>query len=99
MSFYVEERDTKKLANLEPNYELIKRVKDTKAQYKLTRAERMDNLKDAFEVNPEKNLNKPVLILDDIIASGTTLSFCAQNVLDTYSPKSVTIVTLLSKKF
>ena len=43
--------------------------------------------------------DKDVLILDDIIASGTTLSFCAQNVLDTYSPKSVTIVTLLSKKF
>ena len=43
--------------------------------------------------------DKNVLILDDIIASGTTLSFCTQNVLDTYSPKSVTIVTLLSKKF
>lgn len=43
--------------------------------------------------------DKDVLILDDILASGTTLSFCAQNILDTYSPKSVTAITLLSKKF
>lgn len=43
--------------------------------------------------------DKNVLILDDILASGNTLSFCAQNILETYSPKSVTAVTLLSKKF
>lgn len=43
--------------------------------------------------------DKDVLILDDILASGTTLSFCVQNILDTYSPKSVTAITLLSKKF
>ena len=43
--------------------------------------------------------DKDVLILDDILASGNTLSFCAQNILETYSPKSVTAVTLLSKKF
>lgn len=42
--------------------------------------------------------DKDVLILDDILASGTTLSFCAQNILDTYTPKSVTAITLLSKK-
>lgn len=43
--------------------------------------------------------DKDVLILDDILASGTTLSHCANNILTTYSPKSVTAITLLSKKF
>lgn len=42
---------------------------------------------------------KDVLILDDIMAFGSTLSFCAHNIIDTYSPKSITAITLLSKKF
>lgn len=61
-----------KISGFEPNYELIKRVKDTKPQYKLTRKERMQNLSDAFIVDLEKDLGKPVLILDDICTTGAT---------------------------
>lgn len=54
------------------NLELIKRVKDTKPQYKLSRVERMKNLEAAFEVDKSKDVNLPVLIMDDICTTGAT---------------------------
>ncbi len=61
-----------KLSGYTPNYDLIRRVKDTKPQYKLTRAQRLINLENAFEVDKSKDLRKPVLILDDISTTGVT---------------------------
>lgn len=55
-----------------PNNDLIKRTKDTKPQYKLTKAQRLENLSGAFEVNTSKNLNLPILLLDDICTTGAT---------------------------
>ena len=54
------------------NPNLIYRIKDTKPQYKLSRKERLENLSNAFEVDISNNLNKPVLILDDICTTGAT---------------------------
>ncbi len=61
-----------KLSGWDINTELIKRIKDTKPQYKLTRKERMQNLNGAFEVDKSKDFNKPVLIIDDICTTGST---------------------------
>lgn len=61
-----------KLSGYETNFELIKRVKDTKPQYKLTRKERLVNLLDAFEVDKSNINGKSVLILDDICTTGST---------------------------
>ena len=54
---------------------LIKRIKNTKPQYKLTRKEREKNLKDAFELTDgcEEFKGRNILILDDIFTTGTTL--------------------------
>lgn len=41
---------------------------------------------------------KNVLILDDTISSGESISRCASNIIETFNPKKVTLVTLLSKK-
>ena len=54
------------------NTELIRRIKDTKPQYKLSRKERMLNLASAFEVDKSKDLGYPVLIIDDICTTGAT---------------------------
>lgn len=54
------------------NTQLIKRVKDTKPQYKLTRPQRMENLAFAFEVDKSKDMGLPVLIMDDICTTGAT---------------------------
>lgn len=54
------------------NKNLIKRVKDTKPQYKLKRAERLQNLTNAFEVNKENYNGKTLLLIDDICTTGST---------------------------
>ena len=54
------------------NTDLIKRVKDTKPQYKLKKSEREVNLKGAFEVKKENLLPMKVLIVDDICTTGST---------------------------
>ena len=61
-----------KLSGNTPNYDLIKRIKDTKPQYKLSRAQRLQNLENAFVIDKSKDLNKPILILDDICTTGST---------------------------
>lgn len=59
-----------KLSGYSYDFELIKRIKDTKPQYNLKRKERMENLKNAFEVS--KTTDKPILLLDDICTTGST---------------------------
>lgn len=54
------------------NTNLIKRVKDTKPQYKLKREERIKNLANAFKVDKTKYNDKPLLIIDDICTTGST---------------------------
>ena len=54
------------------NPDLIKRIKDTKPQYNLKKPQRMENLKDAFEVYPKKLLNGKLLLIDDICTTGST---------------------------
>lgn len=47
----------------------------------------------------ENITNKNVLILDDIYSSGSSISNAAEILKQNYEPKSITAVTLLSKKF
>lgn len=66
-----------KLTGYELNTDLIQRVKNTKPQYALTKKEREKNLEGAFEVNIKnsKPMNSTrILILDDIITTGSTIS-------------------------
>ena len=62
-----------KLSGCPVNSELISRIKDTKPQYKLKRADRLINLKNAFKVNPAKlDRRRRILIIDDICTTGST---------------------------
>lgn len=61
-----------KLGGYSYNPELIERIKDTKAQYKLSKRERSQNLAGAFKVNKDKCLDGPILIIDDICTTGST---------------------------
>lgn len=55
------------------NTNLIKRIKDTKPQYKLNKAQRLLNLSKAFEVDKSAYVeDKKVLIIDDICTTGST---------------------------
>lgn len=55
--------------------QLLKRVKNTQTQTHLTREERKENLKGAFELNCEKDKikGKNILVIDDIFTTGATI--------------------------
>ncbi len=61
-----------KLSGCTLNTDLIKRIKDTKPQYKLNKTERMENLSNAFTVNEKNLLPMKILIIDDICTTGAT---------------------------
>jgi len=54
--------------------DLIKRVKDTKPQYKLNHAQRTLNLAGAFEVNENEKIEGKILLIDDITTTGATFA-------------------------
>ena len=64
-----------KLTNYKLEKNFLIRTKDTKKQYNLHKQERINNIKDAFDIKennlPDKQTN--LLILDDITATGITL--------------------------
>ena len=61
-----------KISGFQCNFDLIKRIKDTKPQYKLNRRQRLENLSGAFEINREYLPQKTILIMDDICTTGST---------------------------
>ncbi|MDD4150989.1 MAG: ComF family protein [Candidatus Gracilibacteria bacterium] len=61
------------------NYEnnLIKKIKYTKSQSKLHKSERLKNLEKSFSINKkvlEKINGKTIIIVDDVVSTGTTLN-------------------------
>ena len=57
---------------------VLMRVRDTEAQWKLTKRERKANLTDAFRIADETAVRgKRVLLVDDIYTTGATMEVCA----------------------
>lgn len=65
--------------NFQPN--LIKRKKFTISQFRLSKEERLENVKDAFKVNNKLTQyikGKNILIIDDICTTAETINQCAK---------------------
>ncbi len=77
---------------LRPNAMRRKRATDT--QTGLTRHQRRENIRGAFEVTrPEEIAGKEILLVDDVFTTGTTVSECAK-VLRRAGAKRVLVVTV-----
>lgn len=77
-----------------PMVKLIKRVKRTKFQAGLAADERQTNLQEAFELtgkNLERYYNKHILLVDDLLTTGSTIKEAAR-VLLAVKPLSITVV-------
>lgn len=61
-----------KLSGYQLNLDLIKRVKDTKPQYRLNKNQRMENLSNAFLINNNGLIDEKILLMDDICTTGST---------------------------
>lgn len=65
--------------NLPVHYDVLIRTHWTKPQTRLSREERLENVKNAFDVSkPSVIKNRSVLLLDDVFTTGTTLNECAK---------------------
>lgn len=73
----------------------LKRNKHTKMQSHLNRTERLNNVKDVFTINKFdiSLIERPVLLIDDIVTTGATLSEAAK-VLKVYGFKKVEAMVL-----
>lgn len=56
----------------------FKRVKETSQQARLSRVERLKNVSDAFEADPEVFRGSHVILVDDVTTTGATLSSAAK---------------------
>lgn len=53
------------------------RIKNTLPQTQLNRKERWNNVKNAFWVNPKKVDGRSILLIDDVMTSGSTATSCS----------------------
>jgi ComF family protein len=61
---------------------LILRTKTTESQVHLNHAERMSNLQNAFSARKSQRRFRKVLIVDDVITTGSTINDCARAILE-----------------
>jgi len=70
---YLIAEEFSKLTGYTVNNKIARRIKNTEPQYKLSKKDRIKNLKDAFVVNKIEYTGKNLLLIDDISTTGTTL--------------------------
>ncbi len=57
--------------------DLVKRIRHTSTQTKLSREERIRNMKDAFEINKKYEneiIGKNIILIDDVVTTGSTMN-------------------------
>lgn len=58
---------------------VLVRKRATVSQVELTREERLENIRDAFRVEDRRRVQgRTVIVVDDVMTTGTTLSECAR---------------------
>ena len=68
-----------KIVNIPARKNFVKRVRYTESQTTMTLTEREANIRDAFKVKSKKKIqNKNLLLVDDVITTGATLSECGR---------------------
>ncbi|MFA7288346.1 MAG: ComF family protein [Melioribacteraceae bacterium] len=68
-----------KITSIPLDEKKVKRIKNTESQTRLNHIERKDNVKDAFKYCGKNSLEgKNVLLVDDIITTGSTIIECAR---------------------
>ncbi len=79
-----------------PVIDVIEKVKETPRQAKLSRDERLQNLKGCFRIKDKKIIKgKSVLIVDDVLTTGATSETIA-NILKKANAKTVSLLTVAS---
>lgn len=87
-------RELSKDLEIELDYKDLKKIKNTKTQSKLTKAERKENIKNAFMIkNTFRGEGKKIILFDDIYTTGSTLNECSR-ILKEAKVKEIAILTI-----
>ena len=79
---------------LEENFKSLIRIENTDSQVRKKRFSRWKNMMNSFALKESQKLkNKHILLVDDVITTGSTLEACAQKLLEVEDVK-VSIVTI-----
>ena len=62
-----------KIANLKLCPDLLTKIRDTKPQFKLNKEARKSNVEGCFQVNKKIYNNETIILIDDIITTGSTI--------------------------
>lgn len=72
----------------------VARIKETGSQTRKNKYQRWENVRDIFEVKkPELLENKHVILVDDVVTTGSTLEGCAKKILEV-SGSSISLITI-----
>ncbi|MGL4568114.1 MAG: ComF family protein [Fusobacteriaceae bacterium] len=76
------------------NYKKIERIKNTKQMYKLGgRERRRENIKKGFRIGVNDFNGKNLLIVDDIITTGSTVEEIIEEIHNSCNPKKIIVYT------
>lgn len=74
--------------------DLLIKSRFTMSQRKLTREERLNNLKDSIQINKKHYItNKKILLIDDVFTTGTTINYCS-SILKEHKAATITFFTI-----
>ena len=81
------------------SYNNLVKIKHTKDQSSLDKYNRMDNLKDVFKIKDKEEIyNKRILLVDDIITTGSTMIECAKILIKNEAREVIGLALTSSKR-
>jgi ComF family protein len=91
-----------RICNIPMNNKVVLRVKNTMSQTQMNLRQREENIRDAFKVKLAKLItDKNILLIDDVITTGSTMNECGRALLESGAAKIFAIssaVASLDKK-
>ncbi|WP_232296915.1 ComF family protein [Candidatus Orientia mediorientalis] len=82
------------VANLPMKSNVLIKYKWTKSQTKLAKKDRIKNINGSFKINnPEIIKNKKIILLDDVVTTGTTVNLCSK-ILKSAGARSIFVLCI-----
>ncbi|ACT69380.1 putative competence protein F [Neorickettsia risticii str. Illinois] len=83
-----------KLIHVKVRLDVLHKIKNTPPQLNLSTHQRKTSLQDAFTVRNQAGIkDASIILLDDVITTGTTVSRCADALLK-YNPKKIVVIAV-----
>ncbi len=84
----------KNIKSLTFRNDILVKYKENKVQSKLTKLQRIENVRDVYKINNKEAVKgKNILILDDVYTTGSTCNECAR-ILKTAFPNKIGVITI-----